>query len=88
VDYYAKTIHSYDPPDHRAWGYRRSSSWLWGAVFGALNTMSSAVAERGREIATMRALGFSTLNVLLSFLFEALLISLVGGILAASSSFH
>jgi putative ABC transport system permease protein len=52
-----------------------------GAVFGALNTMYSAVAERGREIATMRALGFSTLNVLLSFLFEALLISIVGGIL-------
>jgi putative ABC transport system permease protein len=52
-----------------------------GAVFGALNTMYSAVAERGREIATMRALGFSTLNVLLSFLFEALLISVVGGIL-------
>jgi len=52
-----------------------------GAVFGALNTMYSAVAERGREIATMRALGFSTLNVLLSFLFEALLISIAGGIL-------
>jgi len=52
-----------------------------GAVFGALNTMYSAVAERGREIATMRALGFSTLNVLLSFLFEALLISFAGGIL-------
>src|SRR5258707_10892266 len=52
-----------------------------GAVFGALNTMYSAVAERGREIATMRALGFTTLNVLLSFLFEALLISLIGGIL-------
>jgi len=52
-----------------------------GAVFGALNTMYSAVAERGREIATLRALGFSTLNVLLSFLFEALLISIVGGIL-------
>jgi putative ABC transport system permease protein len=50
-----------------------------GAVFGALNTMYSAVAERGREIATMRALGFSTWNVILSFLFEALLISLVGG---------
>jgi putative ABC transport system permease protein len=52
-----------------------------GAVFGALNTMYSAVAERGREIATMRALGFSTTSVLLSFLFEALLISIVGGIL-------
>jgi len=43
--------------------------------------MYAAVAERGREIATMRALGFSTTNVLLSFLFEALLISIVGGIL-------
>ncbi len=52
-----------------------------GAVFGALNTMYSAVAERGREIATMRALGFSTSNVILSFLFEALLISFVGGLL-------
>ena len=52
-----------------------------GAIFGALNTMYSAVSERGREIATMRALGFSTWNVLLSFLFEALLISFAGGIL-------
>jgi putative ABC transport system permease protein len=43
--------------------------------------MYSAVSERGREIATMRALGFSTFNVLLSFLFEALLISFAGGIL-------
>jgi len=52
-----------------------------GAVFGALNTMYSAVAERGREIATMRALGFSTWNVILSFLFEALLISFIAGLL-------
>lgn len=52
-----------------------------GAIFGALNTMYSAVAERGREIATMRAVGFSTSNVILSFLFEALLIALVGGII-------
>ncbi|HXW55148.1 MAG TPA: ABC transporter permease [Candidatus Cybelea sp.] len=52
-----------------------------GAVFGALNTMYSAVAERGREIATMRALGFSSWNVILSFLFEALLISFLAGLL-------
>jgi putative ABC transport system permease protein len=52
-----------------------------GAVFGALNTMYSAVAERGREIATLRALGFNSFNVILSFLFEALLISFVGGAL-------
>src|SRR5216683_1527204 len=49
-----------------------------GAVFGALNTMYSAVAERGREIATMRALGFNSAAVVISFLFEALLISFVG----------
>jgi putative ABC transport system permease protein len=52
-----------------------------GAVFGALNTMYSAISERGREIATMRALGFNASSVVISFLFEALLISLVGGIL-------
>jgi len=52
-----------------------------GAIFGALNTMYSAVAERGREIATMRAVGFSTWNVILSFLFEALLISFLGGLI-------
>lgn len=52
-----------------------------GAVFGALNTMYSAVADRGKEIATMRALGFGGPSVVLSFLIEALLISFVGGAL-------
>lgn len=52
-----------------------------GAIFGALNTMYSAVSERGREIATMRALGFSSWNVILSFLFEALLISVVAAVI-------
>jgi putative ABC transport system permease protein len=52
-----------------------------GAVFGALNTMYSAVSERGREIATMRALGFGGPSVVLSFVIEALLISFVGGVL-------
>jgi putative ABC transport system permease protein len=52
-----------------------------GAVFGALNTMYSAVSERGREIATMRAVGFSGSSVVFSFLLEALLIAFVGGVL-------
>lgn len=52
-----------------------------GAVFGALNTMYSAVADRGKEIATMRALGFGGPAVVFSFLLEALLISFVGGLL-------
>ena len=51
-----------------------------GAVFGALNTMYSAVAERAREIATMRALGFGSPSVVTSFVFESLCIALVGGI--------
>jgi putative ABC transport system permease protein len=50
-----------------------------GAVFGALNTMYSAVSERSREIATIRALGFGAFSVILSFIFEALFISLIGG---------
>jgi putative ABC transport system permease protein len=52
-----------------------------GAIFGALNTMYSAVAERSREIATMRALGFGAPSVITSFVFESLCISLVGGLL-------
>lgn len=52
-----------------------------GAIFGALNTMYSAVAERGREIATMRALGFGGPSVVFSFVIEALLIAFVGGLL-------
>ena len=52
-----------------------------GAVFGALNTMYSAVSERGREIATMRALGFGGPAVVFSFVLEALLISFAGGVL-------
>lgn len=52
-----------------------------GAVFGALNTMYSAVAERGREIATMRALGFGGPSVIFSFVIEALLIAFVGGLI-------
>jgi putative ABC transport system permease protein len=51
-----------------------------GAIFAGLNTMYSAVAERGREIATMRALGFGAVAVVFSFLIEALLISFVGGL--------
>lgn len=52
-----------------------------GAVFGGLNTMYAAVAERGREIATLRALGFGGGSVVASFLVESLLIALAGGVL-------
>lgn len=52
-----------------------------GAIFGAVNTMYSAVSTRTREIATLRALGFSRLAVVVSVLIEALLLSLAGGVL-------
>ena len=54
-----------------------------GAVFGALNTMYSAVAARGTEIATLRALGFGGLPVAVSVIIEALLLGLIGGALGA-----
>jgi putative ABC transport system permease protein len=52
-----------------------------GAVFAALNTMYSAVAERAREIATIRALGFGAGAVITSFVLEALLVATAGGLL-------
>jgi putative ABC transport system permease protein len=55
-----------------------------GAMFGALNSMYSAVAARGMEIATLRAIGFSALPVLLSVMLEALLLSLLGGLIGAA----
>jgi putative ABC transport system permease protein len=56
-----------------------------GAIFGALNTMYSAVSERGREIGTMRALGFGAGAVVFSFLLEALFIALIGGVIGCVS---
>jgi putative ABC transport system permease protein len=50
-----------------------------GAVFGALNTMYSAVSTRTREIATLRALGFGRGAVIVSLMIESLLLALVGG---------
>jgi putative ABC transport system permease protein len=51
----------------------------FGAMFAAANTMFSAVKSRTREIGTMRALGFSRADVLMSFLGESVLLSLLGG---------
>ena len=50
-----------------------------GALFGALNTMYTAVSARSREIATLRALGFRGGPIVLSVLFEALVLALLGG---------
>ncbi len=52
-----------------------------GAMFSAANTMFAAVSSRTREIGTMRALGFSRRDVLVSFMGESLLLSALGGLL-------
>lgn len=57
-----------------------------GAVFGALNTMYSAVAARAREIATLRALGFSNPPVVVAVLLETMLLALLGGLLGAGAA--
>lgn len=51
-----------------------------GAVFGAINTMYTAVASRMREIATLRALGFGRFAVLVSVLAESVALSVIGGL--------
>ena len=58
-----------------------------GALFGALNTMYSAVAARTREIATLRALGFGTSPVILSVMFESLALALIGGAVGAVAAY-
>ena len=58
-----------------------------GALFGALNTMYSAVAARTREIATLRALGFGSSPVILSVVFESLALALVGGGVGAAAAY-
>ena len=52
-----------------------------GAMFGALNTMFAAVAARAREIATLRAIGFPGLPVVVAVMLETMLLALVGGVI-------
>ncbi len=52
-----------------------------GSVFGAMNTMYSAVARRTSEIGVLRVLGFSRFNVLTSFVIESIVLAIAGGIL-------
>ena len=52
-----------------------------GSCFAAMNTMYAAVARRGKEIGTLRVLGFSRTSILFSFFLESLLLSVIGGLL-------
>ena len=49
-----------------------------GALVGALNTMYAAVSSRSVEIATLRALGFSSFGIVVSVVVEALALALIG----------
>jgi putative ABC transport system permease protein len=52
-----------------------------GAMFGALNTMFAAVATRAREIATLRAIGFRGLPVVVAVMLETMILALIGGVI-------
>jgi putative ABC transport system permease protein len=62
-------------------GYIIAAFLTFGAMFAAANTMYAAVASRGREIGTLRALGFPRRSILTSFLLESIILCLMGGIL-------
>ena len=68
----------------RAIGIVVGSIMAIGAMFGALNTMFAAVAARAREIATLRAIGFAGLPVVVAVLVETMLLALAGGVLGGA----
>jgi putative ABC transport system permease protein len=57
-----------------------------GAVIGAMITMHATIAQRQKEIGTLRALGFSRFQILTSFLIESIVLSLMGGVIGAAAS--
>jgi putative ABC transport system permease protein len=59
----------------------------FGALFGALNTMYSAVSARTAEIGTLRALGFGNAPVVASVMAEAMTLSALGGVLGAGIAY-
>src|SRR5256886_16431496 len=65
----------------------RSTLFPYTTLFGALNTMYSAVSARTREIATLRALGFGAGPVVMSILLESLALALVGGAFGATAAY-
>jgi len=58
-----------------------------GALAGALNTMYTSVADREREIATLRAIGFSNISAFFGTLTESLILSLIGGVIGTLAAY-
>jgi len=79
VDYFAEQTRASTPV--RILGNVVAIIMAVGSAFAAMNTMYAAVGSRTREIAVLRALGFSGRAVALSFLSEAVLLSVVGGVI-------
>jgi len=71
----------------KGFGVIIASLMALGALFGALNTMYSAVAARTHEIATLRALGFGASPIILSVMVESLALALVGGAVGAAAAY-
>ena len=78
TDYYAKQTSSGAPIKYI--GIVVAIIMAIGSSFAAMNTMYAAVAYRGREIATLRVLGFSRPAILTSFVFESLLLAMLGAV--------
>jgi putative ABC transport system permease protein len=76
TDYYAKQTSSGAPI--KVIGFVVGFIMAIGSIFAAMNTMYAAVAYRGREIATLRVIGFSQPAILTSFVLESLLLALLG----------
>ncbi len=68
-------------------GYPLTILMSIGAVFGALNSMYSSVSVRGKEIATLRALGFGPFSILVSTIVESTLLALAGGVIGGAAAF-
>ena len=68
-------------------GYPLTVLMAIGAVFGALNSMYTSVSVRGKEIATLRALGFGPFPILVSTIVESTLLALAGGIVGGAVAF-
>lgn len=64
-------------------GYVIGGMMATGALFGALNSLYASVSARSLEIATLRAIGFSSSSMVVSVMAEALLLSVAGGLLGA-----
>jgi len=78
TDYYAKQTSSGAPIKYI--GIVVAIIMAIGSSFAAMNTMYAAVAYRGREIATLRVLGFSRPSILTSFVLESLLLATLGAV--------